>query len=130
MLQTVNNPQVDEPIGKTWIRKSETENKVRFAGRARVTGLVSLALAFSALLWKLAIQELRKALRSSSQSKSVKTAQPCMRWWEGHLVLSLLATAKDAGLVVALVLICVTTFVVSAMFLKLGFQTARSSLRN
>lgn len=52
MPQTDNNPQIDERIWKAWIRKNEAQDKVRFARRVRVIALISVFLAFSALLWR------------------------------------------------------------------------------
>ena len=43
-----------------------------------------------------------------------------MRAWEGYTVLNLLAAGKDAGWVVAMIVICVTTFAVSSLFAKSG----------
>jgi hypothetical protein len=44
----------------------------------------------------------------------------CMRVW-GHGILNVLEAGKDAGWVVAIVLICVGTFAVSSVFFKRGF---------
>ena len=43
-----------------------------------------------------------------------------MRVWEGYTVLNLLGAGKDAGWVVAMIVICVTTFAVSSIFVKGG----------
>ena len=43
-----------------------------------------------------------------------------MRGWEGYTVLDLLGAGKDAGWVVAMIVICVTTFAVSSIFVKRG----------
>jgi len=53
MLQTDKNPELDERIWQDWIKKNEAQDKVRFARRVRVIGLVTAFLALSALLWKL-----------------------------------------------------------------------------
>ena len=53
MLQTDKNPELDERVWQTWIKKNEAQDKVRFARRLRITGLVTAFLALSALLWKL-----------------------------------------------------------------------------
>jgi hypothetical protein len=41
-----------------------------------------------------------------------------MRLWEGYSILNLLAAGKDAGWVIAIVLVCLTTFAVSSIFVK------------
>ena len=46
------------------------------------------------------------------------------------LTSNLLGAARDAGWVVAMVLICVTTFAISAMFVNCGSRQRGSSLRN
>jgi len=43
-----------------------------------------------------------------------------MRVWEGHTVLNLLRAGEDAGWVVAMIVIVLTTFVVSPIFVKGG----------
>ena len=48
-----------------------------------------------------------------------------MRVWEGHTILNLLETGKDAGWVVAIVLISLITFALSSMFVKRRFGTSR-----
>jgi len=53
MLQTATNPELDERVWQAWIKKNEAQDKVRFARRVRVIGLVTAFLALSALLWKL-----------------------------------------------------------------------------
>ena len=41
-----------------------------------------------------------------------------MKLWEGYTFLNLLVAGKDAGWVVAMVLICVCTFAVSSVFVR------------
>ena len=41
-----------------------------------------------------------------------------MRVWDGYTVVNLLDAGKDAGWVVAMIVICVTTFAVSSIFVK------------
>ncbi len=53
MLQPDENPELDERVRQAWIKKNEAQDKVRFARRVRVIGLVTAFLALSALLWKL-----------------------------------------------------------------------------
>jgi hypothetical protein len=48
-----------------------------------------------------------------------------MRLWADYTVLNLLGAGKDAGWVVAMVLICVTTFTVSRVFVNPGFKRRR-----
>lgn len=48
-----------------------------------------------------------------------------MRFWEGYTVLNLFDAGKNAGWVVAMVLICVTTFAVSSIFVNRGFKRSR-----
>ena len=43
-----------------------------------------------------------------------------MRGWEGYTVLNLLEAGKDAGWVVAIIVICITTFAFSSIFVKRG----------
>ena len=43
-----------------------------------------------------------------------------MKVWEGYAVPNLLGAGKDAGWVVAMIVICVTTFAVSSIFVKVG----------
>ena len=53
MLQTDKNPELDERVWQACVKKNEAQDKVRFARRVRVIGLVTAFLALSALLWKL-----------------------------------------------------------------------------
>ncbi len=53
MLQTDKNTELDERVWQAWIKKNEAQDKVRFARRVRVIGLVTAFLALSALLWRL-----------------------------------------------------------------------------
>ena len=48
-----------------------------------------------------------------------------MKFGPGYMLLNLLGIGKDAGWVVAIVLICLTTFVVSSIFVKQGFGLRR-----
>ena len=48
-----NNPQLDERIWQAWIQKNAAQDQVRFRRRVKVVGLVSLCLAFSALLFEI-----------------------------------------------------------------------------
>ena len=48
------DPQLDERIWQAWMEKNEARDKIRFARRVRVIGLVSAFLALSALLWRFA----------------------------------------------------------------------------
>ena len=48
-----------------------------------------------------------------------------MKFGPGYMLLNLLDIGKDAGWVVAIVLICLTTFVVSSVFVKQGFGLRR-----
>ena len=43
-----------------------------------------------------------------------------MRVWEGYTILNLLQNGKDAEWVVAIIVICITTFAVSSIFVKGG----------
>jgi hypothetical protein len=52
MLQITENPQIDERVWQAWIQKNNAREKIRFARRLRVLGLVTVFLAVSALLWK------------------------------------------------------------------------------
>jgi len=53
MLQTGNNPELDESVWQAWIKKNAAQDKVRFARRVRVIGFVTAIVAVSALLWRL-----------------------------------------------------------------------------
>lgn len=48
-----------------------------------------------------------------------------MRLYTEYSVLKLLEASKDAGWVIAMVLICVTTFAVSSVFVNRGFKRRR-----
>ena len=48
-----------------------------------------------------------------------------LRVWESSTVLNLLGASKDAGWVVAMIVICVTTFALSSVFVK-GVSFAKS----
>jgi hypothetical protein len=48
-----------------------------------------------------------------------------MRLYPAYDVLKLLEASKDAGWVIAMVLICVTTFAVSSVFVNRGFKRRR-----
>jgi len=51
MPQIEQNPQLDERTWQAWIEKNEARDKVRFALRVKMIGIVALLLALSALLW-------------------------------------------------------------------------------
>src|SRR5437870_6578543 len=48
-----------------------------------------------------------------------------LRVWESSTVLNLLGASKDAGWVVAMIVICITTFALSTVFVKV-FSFAKS----
>jgi len=50
--QTDQNLQIDERVWQAWIQKNAAQDKIRFARRVKITGIVSVFLALSALLWK------------------------------------------------------------------------------
>ena len=52
MPQIEQNPQLDERTWQGWIQKNEGRDKVRFARRVKMIGIVALLLALSALLWR------------------------------------------------------------------------------
>ena len=52
MLQADKNPQIDEAVWQAWVVKNEAQDKLRFARRLRVVGLVTVFLTVSALLWR------------------------------------------------------------------------------
>ena len=52
-----------------------------------------------------------------------------MRIWEGYTVLNLLGAGKDAGWVIAMIVICVATFALSSVVVK-GASFAKSLLRS
>ncbi len=52
MLQITENPQIDECVWQAWLQKNNAQEKIRFARRLRVMGLVTVFLAASTLLWK------------------------------------------------------------------------------
>jgi len=54
MLKTDENPQVDERIWQAWLEKNDALDKVRFARRLRVIGLIAVLVAVSVLLWRFA----------------------------------------------------------------------------
>jgi hypothetical protein len=53
MLQSDNNPELDERVWQAWIKKNEAQDKVRFARRVKVIAILTAFLALSVLLWRL-----------------------------------------------------------------------------
>jgi hypothetical protein len=54
MLQTDKIPELDERVWQAWIKKNAAQDKVRFARRVRVLGMLTAFLGLIALLWRLA----------------------------------------------------------------------------
>ena len=52
MPQIDQHTELDERIWQAWIQKNAAQDKVRFARRVKIIGIVSVCLALSALLWK------------------------------------------------------------------------------
>jgi hypothetical protein len=52
MVQTDKNLEIDERVWQAWIQKNAAQDKVRFARRIKVIGLVLVFLSLSVLLWK------------------------------------------------------------------------------
>ena len=44
------------------------------------------------------------------------------KWWGSFGILKLLETGKDAGWMVAVILICLATFAISSVFVNRGFR--------
>jgi len=53
-MQTDKIPELDERVWQAWIKKNEAQDKIRFARRVKVVGLVTAFLLLGALLAKLA----------------------------------------------------------------------------
>jgi len=53
-MQTDKIPELDERVWQAWIKKNEAQDKIRFARRVKVVGLVTAFLLLGALLVKLA----------------------------------------------------------------------------
>jgi hypothetical protein len=56
-------------------------------------------------------KEAAAILRASDKGKR-------MRIWDGHTIISFLEAGRDAGWAIAMVVICITTFAVSSLFVK------------
>ncbi len=50
MLQTENDPQLDERIWQAWVQKNDALDKRRSARRFKIIGVLAVLLAVSALL--------------------------------------------------------------------------------
>ncbi|HYR91928.1 MAG TPA: hypothetical protein VE422_48230 [Terriglobia bacterium] len=51
MIQTANDPQLDERIWQAWLKKNAAQDKFRFERRVKVLKVISVCLALGALLW-------------------------------------------------------------------------------
>ena len=50
MLNTDKTPEIEEAVWRAWVRKNEARDKIRFARRMKLIGVVAVALAITALL--------------------------------------------------------------------------------
>ena len=49
-----DTPEIDEDTWHAWIKKNETQDRLRFARRVRVLAVVFIIAAFAALVWRFA----------------------------------------------------------------------------
>jgi len=84
-MQTDKIPELDERVWQAWIKKNEAQDKIRFARRVKVVGLVTAFLLLGALLAKLAWGDLSAFLRPIQETQwnflSITGAQEANRRW-------------------------------------------------
>jgi hypothetical protein len=52
MLQADKNPQINEALWRAWVEKNRAQDKLWFARRLRVMGVVAVFLTVSAVVWR------------------------------------------------------------------------------
>jgi hypothetical protein len=51
MLQAEKNSQIDEAVWQAWLKKNKAQDRIRYERRVKITALVAVFVAVSALLW-------------------------------------------------------------------------------